>query len=199
MSGVRTFVAIELSDLVKVKLAQLQTSLKRATACPVKWVEPEGIHLTLCFLGELSLAQIEIVKGVIARISMRFAPLQLETSRLGAFPSILHPQTLWMGLTGELAALTELHRQLEANLCVVGYQPESRPFKPHLTIARVQSEATPAARRGLGEALSRLDAVSLPVGVLELTLMKSTLNPAGAVYTRLYRAELICPGAGLDT
>jgi len=189
MSGVRTFIAVELTGPVKAELARLQLALKRVP-CPVKWVAPEGIHLTLCFLGELSSAQIDTVHGVMTQVSGCFGPFRLETSGPGAFPSLMQPQTLWVGLAGELTTLSELHRECEVKLHSIGYRLEGRPFRPHLTIARVQSEATPAARREMGEALSRLGMATIPVGVSQISLMKSTLNPTGAVYSCLYRRGL---------
>ncbi|MCL2149420.1 MAG: RNA 2',3'-cyclic phosphodiesterase [Dehalococcoidia bacterium] len=190
MNGLRVFVAIELAAEVKAELARLQTALKRATACSIKWVSPDSMHLTLCFLGELTLGQIESVKGVMSQIGVRFSPLRLITSKPGVFPGTGQPQTIWVGLGGDLEVLSELHRHLEEDLHVVGYRPERRPFKPHLTLARVQSEASPATGRELKEAMSCLDAVLLPVDVSKLSLMKSVLSPAGAVYTCLYRTDL---------
>jgi len=197
MNGMRTFIAIELTVGVKAELFRLQAALKLVTTCPVRWVAPENTHLTLCFLGELSSVQVELVKEVVVQIGARFAPLQLETSLLGAFPSIVQPQTVWVGLAGEQGVLSELHQCLEANMGVVGYRPEGRHFRPHLTIARVQNEATPAARQELGEALRHLETAKLPVGISELSMMKSVLRPSGAVYTCLYRARLT--GAGATT
>jgi len=192
MNGTRAFIAIELPPEVKAVLSRLQAALKKAAPdCPAKWVAPEGIHLTLCFLGEISPSQVEAVKGVMAGVAPQFAPFSLEISRPGAFPDLLRPQTLWVGLDGELDTLTNMHQLLEKDLKPTGYRPENRSFRPHLTLARVRDEAAPAARQKLGEAISHSN-IAIPgrVTVSAISLLKSQLTPGGAIYSRLFAAEL---------
>ena len=191
MSGTRAFVAIELPAGVKGELSRLQTLLRQATTCPAKWVSPEGIHLTLCFLGEISPSQLEAVKGVMTEACREISSFSLETANAGAFPSLNQPQTVWIGLKGDLDILSSLYKRLEDGLRATGYKPEGCPFKPHLTLARVRDEATPADRRNLGEAIINA-AVGVPsrFEVTEVSLMKSELRPSGAVYTCLHSTKL---------
>lgn len=190
ISDMRAFIAIELAAEVKTELARVQMLLRRDTACPAKWVAPENIHLTLCFLGNLTKAQVGAVKGAMDDTGKHFAPLQLTTSLPGAFPSAERPQTVWVGLEGDHGVMSRLHRYVEESLHVVGYRPDARPFRPHLTIARVHNDATQAVRLELGAAIQRLKIPSLRIDVSGLSLMKSVLNPAGAIYSCLCRVEL---------
>lgn len=199
LGGTRAFIAVELSEEVKTELVRLQTVLKRSVCCPVRWVVPENTHLTLCFLGEINQTQIEAVQGVVAEIGTRFAPLRMEMAQPGAFPNLAQPQTLWIGLGGEQKALSRLQHCLEVALQVVGYKADDRLFSPHLTVARVQSEAAPDVRRDLGEALRNFEVAPMGVAVTELCLMKSVLRPTGAVYTCLDRVKLSGTGAASET
>jgi len=189
-SGIRAFIAVELSVEIKAELTRIQTVLKRDASCPIRWVTSDSTHLTLCFLGELNQGQIEAVKAVMGRIGGSFSPLQLRLSALGVFPQAAQMRTIWVGLDGERNILSGIHRHLEEGLSVMGYQPELRPFRPHLTLARVPSEASPTSCIELGAAMRRINVTPLVVGITELSLMKSTLSPTGAIYTRLYRVGL---------
>ena len=190
MNGIRAFIAIELAPNLRAELVRLQVAIKLTTHCPAKWVALENLHLTLCFLGEIAPLQVETVKNIMSKVGESFAPLQLETSLLGTFPDSMQPQTIWVGLGGNLVSLSELHRCLEIDLRVIGYLPEGRPFRPHLTIARVRQDAIPVARRELKEALSRLKAPLVQEAVSGISLMQSTLSPSGAIYNRLCHARL---------
>jgi len=190
MNCIRAFVAVELAVEVKAELARLQAVLRRKTICPAKWVATDNTHLTLCFLGEIDLGQIEFVETVLTQTAASFTHIRLRMTSLGAFPSITQPRTVWVGLDGELDNLSKLHHNLEEGLRVVGYQPENRPFRPHLTIARIPSETSRSACQGLGEALRREEIIPLLVDVPELSLMKSTLRTTGAVHDCLCRVRL---------
>ncbi len=191
METVRAFVAIELAAATREELAKLQAQLKRASTCPAKWVASEGIHLTLCFLGEISKDKVGAVSEAVAATCAEFSPLELELAGTGAFPNLARPQVVWVGLAGETEQLARLQQALEARLRPLGYRPENRPFSPHLTLARLRPEVLPAERQGLAAALAH--APALPkhkIGVTEVSLMQSRLTPAGAVYTRLSATRL---------
>ena len=191
MNGIRAFIAVELPPEVRVELSRVQLRLRSASACPAKWVEPGSIHLTLCFLGEIGPAQVDAVKGVMAGVTPEVQPFTLEFTQAGAFPNLRQPQTLWVGLKGALDILSSLHKRLEEGLRTTDYKPEDRPFRPHLTLARVRDEATPSERQGLGEAVGRLsDPIAGRIDVSEINLMKSQLSPSGAVYSRLFSSRL---------
>jgi 2'-5' RNA ligase len=175
----------------KQELGKIQIFLRQAAACPAKWVAPESIHLTLSFLGEIGPVQVEAVKGVMDKIAFASPAFNLSLDHVGAFPSLRQPQTVWVGIQGDMEILSRLHKNLEESLRVTGYKPEDHAFKPHLTLARVRDEASVQARQSLGEALVRVPGVkSGIISVTEISLFKSELTRSGPIYTRLYRAKI---------
>jgi RNA 2',3'-cyclic 3'-phosphodiesterase len=191
MESLRCFVAVELDPRTRAELARLQDVLRRATSLPAKWVAPEGIHLTLCFLGEISQERVVPTGQAIAATCAEFGPFELELAGLGVFPNPQRPQVLWVGLNGQTAELARLQKALEARLIPMGYHPENRPFSPHLTLARLRPEILPAACQELAAALSRTPVPpGRKISVTAVSLIKSTLTPAGAIYTRLSTARL---------
>jgi 2'-5' RNA ligase len=178
---------------VKTELAKIQSGLKKAGDCAAKWVNPESIHLTLCFLGDIQESQVVPVREAIARTAARFNALELRLGLPGAFPDIARPQIIWVGLEGNLSYLTEMQMKLVKELQPAGFKPENHPFSPHLTLARLRPEATSAERQNLVVALARpVNAAKLLVAIKAISLMKSRLTPTGAVYTRLSITGLKC-------
>lgn len=189
---VRTFIAIELSDEFKTQLAEAQARLKaRSPGRSVKWVNPEGIHLTLKFLGNVPAGQIPAISGAIERAVAGHSAFDIHLAGLGCFPDLNRPRVIWVGMEGDLEALEALQRAVEKELHALGYPPEGRRFTAHLTLGRVRDDATPDERRRLGEAV-RATVLESGAGltVHQVSLMKSDLQPTGAVYTQLAAARL---------
>jgi 2'-5' RNA ligase len=189
---VRTFIAIELSEELKTQLAEAQTRLKaRSPARAVKWVNPEGVHLTIKFLGNVPAERIPAIASAIERAVAGHAAFDIHLAGLGCFPDLNRPRVIWVGVEGDLEALEALQRAVEKELHALGYPPEGRRFTAHLTLGRVRDDAAPEERRRLGEAVR---AVVLESGasltVHQVSLMKSDLQPTGAVYTQLATAQL---------
>jgi len=186
MEQVRSFIAIELPDELKSGLFQLQAQLKIGKQPPVKWVDPYSIHLTLKFLGNVAVDKISGITGAIEAAAQEISPLHLEVSGLGAFPNLRRVQVVWVGLSGELARLGELQQRIESNLAPLGFAPESRPFKPHLTLARLREQASLDERQSFGELIAgiRFEAV-YGFKVDSISLMRSQLTREGAIYSRL--------------
>jgi len=186
MEQVRSFIAIELPDELKLGLFQLQAQLKTGKQPPVKWVDPYSIHLTLKFLGNISTDKISGITGAIETAAQGVSPLYLELKGLGAFPNLRRVQVVWVGLSGELARLGELQRRIESNLAPLGFAPESRPFKPHLTLARLREQASLDERQSFGELIAgtRSEAV-YGFKADSISLMRSQLTREGAIYSRL--------------
>ncbi len=184
---VRTFLAIPLPASVKETLAQLIKEL-RETSADVRWVRPEGIHLTLWFFGSLSEDRLARLKEALARESLGES-FQLRGQGLGTFPPGGRPRVIWVGVSGDLDRLRELKRRLDKIVVPLGFEPERRPFTPHFTLGRVKST------RGLARLLKALshfkEAFSLPpFEVREIVLYRSDLRPDGACYTPLRRYPL---------
>jgi len=179
---IRAFLAIELPDALHPGLAQVQGELKRSRA-DVRWVPVGNIHLTLKFFGNVPEDEIEALAQAARQAAAQAAPLQLQATSAGAFPSPQAPRVVWLGLGGDVLPLTQLFYRLEKAFAALGYPPEGRSFNPHLTLGRVKS---PANRERLAKMLEKLPPLNWPpFEVKELILFQSVLSPQGSKYTPL--------------
>ena len=195
MATLRLFTALELPAPVRRQLADLIAALSAALPRgSVRWVRPEGIHLTLKFYGEVGGDKLPGLQAVVKEASVGVAPLQLELSGLGTFPNPSRPRVIWAGLEGETDRLKGLQRAVEEASQRLGFDPEARGFTPHLTLGRAEPGWRPADRQSLEDALARLGpGVSGAFTADTLVLMRSDLRPGGAVYTPQLAATLVGP------
>lgn len=181
--SVRAFIAVELPEPVKAELAALQRRLAAEPAAGIKWVSPNGIHLTLKFLGQAAPARIEAVKAASAAAAGSIPPFGLGLCGLGAFPNLKRMNVIWCGLSGDLGRLAELQRAVEAEVSPLGFPAENRVFSPHLTLARLREDVSAEARQALAKKLAGTKfEPDLKIPVEEVSLMQSTLLPRGAEY-----------------
>jgi 2'-5' RNA ligase len=186
MKQIRAFIAIELPEGFKASLSQIQAKLKPGRELSVKWVDPQGLHLTLKFLGNIALPTVSEVTEAIAGVASSVAPFRLELIELGAFPDIHMPRVVWVGLGGDLVSLLGLQEGIDSSLIPLGFSSEGRAFSPHLTLGRVRDRASAEERRRLGVELSSLQLREHPVLPVEgVSLMRSKLTKEGAIYSRL--------------
>ncbi len=191
MEQVRSFIAIELPDAVKLGIAELQQSLKAGGLPGIKWVDPESIHLTLKFLGSIGVDKIDAVTAAMQKAAGGINPFRLEINGLGAFPSLRRVQVVWVGIGGEVDRLTELQRQVELSLAPLGFAPESRNFSPHLTLARLRSQKSVEERQRFGQIISGTSFTpDYRIEVESINLMKSQLTRYGAIYSQLGSVRL---------
>jgi 2'-5' RNA ligase len=194
MELVRSFIAIELPQDVKATLAAMEEKLKARRHPFVKWVDPESIHLTLKFLGNVALDSIPQIVEAMTRTAQPASPFSLQVGGAGAFPNWQRPQVIWVGIQGETGRLAALHKELEAALSPLGFQPESRAFSPHLTLGRLRDRVSSEDRRGFGQwAQSVKLEVSPSFEVDAIRLIKSQLTPNGPIYTEIDSAKLEGP------
>ncbi len=191
MEQVRSFIAIELPDELKVGLTQLEAQLKMSKQPWVKWVNPYSIHLTLKFLGSIAADRISEITGAMEEAIQEIFPFHLEVKDLGVFPNLRRVQVAWVGISGEADKLSQLQRNLESNLAHLGFAPETRPFTPHLTLARLRNQASLDERQKFGQliATTRFEA-TYTIKVDAISLMRSQLTREGAIYSRISSAEL---------
>ncbi|MGC9333020.1 MAG: RNA 2',3'-cyclic phosphodiesterase [Anaerolineae bacterium] len=192
MSTLRTFIAIELDGGLKEDLARLQDHLQ-AEMPPrsVRWVRPEGIHLTLKFLGDTTPGQVEQVKEALARVAAGAGPITFGLGGVGCFPHTRRPRVVWVGLHEPTGDLAHLRDAVEAHVAPLGFPTEKRPFSPHLTLGRVQRHASNAEVRQVGEAVAASAIGDIgEMTATGLSYIRSKLTPGGAVYTTLARLEL---------
>jgi 2'-5' RNA ligase len=192
MEQIRTFVAIELDDTLKDVLRQVQEELKRAPIARIgRWVAPDGIHLTLKFLGNISPERVPEITQAIERGCHSFAPFTISLSQPGFFPNARRLRVVWVGVDGEVETLLQLQRSVESALNAIGFPPEKRGFQPHLTLARIRDYARPNEREEMAKRIAAVQVdTSASMLVREVHLIRSDLRPTGAVYTRLSTVPL---------
>ena len=182
MEGIRSFIAVEVPEPLRARMEELQSELKRANA-DVRWVRPESIHLTLKFLGSVSGEELEKLAAGIAPIISSWIPFEVRLHGLGCFPSSRNPRIVWVGIEQGSVEASSLQKAVENQAAEVGFPPETRPFKPHLTLGRFRSSR---GKGSLAQAVENLrDAEIGSFRVNDVYLFKSELKPSGAVYTKL--------------
>ena len=180
----RLFVAIELSDEVRVALGRLQAELRKRGLEKLRWVRLEGIHLTLKFLGETPPEKAPAIREALALAAQGVPAHELNLGSLGTFGGN-NPRVLCVDLKGGLETALGLQQRVDTELAKIGFPREGRAFSPHLTLARVRPETAREMVDPLVEALGAVQPVSAATEVREISLMRSILGRSGAVYERL--------------
>jgi 2'-5' RNA ligase len=186
---VRLFVAIELPGELLRALNGAQHALQREPALArLRWVRPEGIHLTLKFLGETSEGKLGGIEAAMARAVKGTAPFGLRLGKPGTFGGRGSPRVAWVDVEGEVESLAGLQARVEDELEGCGFAREKQTFSPHLTLARVPPERSREVAEPLASAIKSISIPAVTFTAEKISLMKSDLKPAGAVYTRLIEA-----------
>lgn len=191
MERIRAFIAIEMTDAVRAALSAFLNELRPKEHPYVKWVDPTGVHLTLKFLGNIAPNQVASIEKAIVQGACDVPPFKLGLGQRGAFPNITRPRVIWVGLTGELERLGRLQAGIERALVPLGFPAESRPFSPHLTLGRLREGASPVERKQIGDLVAASQSrATAAMEVVEVNLMRSTLTPQGALYSRIASVRL---------
>ena len=185
-TGIRTFIAVHLSQKARRQLSDTIRSLGSEIPSGVRWVDPEGIHLTLKFLGDIDPALVKDVLQAMEQAASGSLPFHLHLNGLGVFPNQKRPRVLWAGLGGDLDALGALQEKLEAAMSGLNFPWERRAFSPHLTLGRVRDGVSAVARQSIGAVLSSGSLEDAdPWQVNAVHLMRSDLTPDGALCSSL--------------
>jgi 2'-5' RNA ligase len=149
-------------------------------------VHPEGIHLTVKFLGDVEPTLVNPIAEAMGQAAAGGSPFRLQLAGLGMFPNERSPRVLWAGVAGDLEVLEALQGRMEAEMSALSFPPETRSFSPHLTLGRVRQEASEGLRRRVSAALlaTSLDPTR-PWQVETVHLMRSDPAQGGAVYSSL--------------
>lgn len=180
----RLFLAIELSDEVREAIAAFQKELESQLGS-ARWVPPENLHLTIRFIGEEGPEVVEGLSRILPSQLEGIPPFTVSFRGFGCFPNPKRARILWVGVDPVPENLRRLERVGEAAVQELGVEPERRPFRPHLTIARLK-------RRGRDPAVEKVvpatsDRVFGELSVTELVLFESHLSADGAIHRPLER------------
>ncbi|MCX5720518.1 MAG: RNA 2',3'-cyclic phosphodiesterase [Nitrospirae bacterium] len=199
---IRAFLAVELSHGLRAELATLQQELKRRIEPELKrgtrisWAQPDSIHLTLKFLGDMDEQVIDPLRVAVEQAIGSQVAVIVPLERLGMFPRPDSPRVLWAGPSeqwengSDAKRVAEIHSAIEQACEGLSFLREPRPFSPHLTLARIKM-----GERHVGTALAKSGLLDLPLSLGQLAvdrvvLMQSELKPTGSVYTKLWDVRL---------
>jgi 2'-5' RNA ligase len=181
--GIRSFLAFELPREIREQIGAVSKELQK-TRMPVRWVKVENIHLTIVFLGSVNEDTIGDIKQKVQLAVKGFSTIKTRLKGVGVFPNRRSPRVIWVGLNGEIEKLSTLRDGLQAELKALGFKPEKRPFRPHLTMGRFKGIVDRDGK--LKWVLDRYHDIASDFRYLnELVLFKSDLKPDGPVYTKM--------------
>jgi 2'-5' RNA ligase len=185
----RTFIGVPLTLAIRDKLVVLQEQFAES-GVDVKWVEPENLHVTMLFLGEVDAREVLTVCKTVEGVVTAREPFAMRVSGVGCFPNPRRPRTIWAGIEDGSQELVELHDALEPPLMEQGcYRREERAFTPHITLGRVKGESNTLA---LADAMKQqADWFAGRMTVTEIHVLSSELTKDGPVYTVMSRARLM--------
>ena len=181
----RLFAGIPIVDEARREIVALLGRL-RESSWPVRWVQEDGLHLTLKFFGEVAPERLEVIDEAVRFAAQGTGPLALRLEALGAFPSAARPRVLWVGIEGP-SALELLYDRLERGGEAIGFPPEGALFQPHVTLGRVrEGHRLPAG------GLEEFDAAyaRAPFTGGQLVLYESVLTTKGPRYEARLTLEL---------
>lgn len=190
MTLLRVFIAVETPLPIRQAIFVQTESLRGALGGLVRWAPVENMHLTLKFIGDVSPANVELLSQMLTAETMGCAPFRMQIGGLGSFPTSRRARVIWVGIQAP-AALASLQRGIESAAARLGYESETRPFSPHLTIGRVRQPISASDQQRVRAALEQTQVGHLgAAAVTAVHLYKSDLKPSGAEYTCLFSAPL---------
>jgi 2'-5' RNA ligase len=188
LEKIRTFIAVNLNTEIKEGLASLQNILNIPES-KIKWVEKDNLHLTMKFLGYMSLEQTVLIKTELKEIASRYSPFIIKlSSNIGAFPTYKMPRIIWVGIKEGVNQLKELYNSIENNLSNKGFPREDKDFSGHITIGRVKFIRD---KTKFIQILKRIEVNNFSQDVSSIDLMESKLTPSGPIYNILAKFPLL--------
>jgi len=182
-ASIRSFVAIDISNEIRVEIDNIIGELK-SQVDDIRWVKAASVHLTLKFLGDVSPDIIPSLRSVMEGVAQSAKPFKIEVKGLGAFPNPRRVRVVWIGVHEPSGVLEKMAVGIDRGMASLGFEPEKRAFRPHLTLGRMRGNG-----RSGKELAGLIDhAINKPAGNFtanEITLFRSDLKPTGAVYTKL--------------
>ena len=188
--NIRAFLAIDPPEDILQAMSRLQEKLKREISGRISWTKPQGQHLTLKFFGDISTEDVKNICSAVQKRIVSESNLNLKVETLGVFPDPRRPRVIWCGVSCEAEKLTTLQKKLDSDFANIGFPSEERPFRAHLTLARIKDSRD---LTGMNEALTKYSAFAAgEFNCKELILFQSKFSPQGATYTKL--AEFVLSG-----
>jgi 2'-5' RNA ligase len=192
MSVIRAFIAIDLSPEIHQRLNETLDNYKAQLGkVQIRWVAVTNIHLTLKFLGDVSLANLDILTDMIQSEVSDHHQFEISVGGSGAYPNNRQPRVIWVGVEAP-QELVAIQNGIETATARLGFAREERAFSPHLTLGRVSRNATSQDVKAISQTLEKTRVGFLgAVRVENVYLYRSDLRPTGAVYTQIFSSSLL--------
>jgi len=185
---IRAFIALPLEPVLAAQIEKVQQHLNSPGGA-VRWVNPEQLHLTLQFLGNVATDRLEGLTTALHGACARTAPFRLALEGAGCFPNTSNPRVVWIGIQGELEPLRKLRERIAQETKNFGDHSEERAFQPHLTIGRVKSSGAEGRKVGQTIACAKVPKLG-DWDIQQVLLVQSALSPNGVRYTTLAAVAL---------
>ncbi|MBN1899021.1 MAG: RNA 2',3'-cyclic phosphodiesterase [Spirochaetes bacterium] len=186
----RCFIAIDLPERIKTIISDMVMVVKKDFSLPIRWVKEENYHITLKFLAEISQNRIDRIKSFMKDLERDRILFSMNIEEAGVFPPKGAPRVVWLGFKEATGNLIRIFKTLDGSLKRIGFKPEKRDFKPHITLARIKYLKQDEGNEFYA-LLNRLKEKAIgyaerQFSINSLTLFKSELTPQGSVYSRLF-------------
>ena len=179
---IRCFVAIEIPEAIQTLLTSIQEELRKDIR-GTSWVKRGNIHLTLKFLGDVAPNRISTIKNVIEQVVGTRSPFSMEIGGIGVFPNLTRPRIIWAGVKTGADEVTAIAREINIGLSRHGFERDEKPFRPHLTLARLKRRID---LKPLVDVFQQYDTINgATMLVNQIRVIQSQLRQSGAVYTPL--------------
>lgn len=182
----RLFIAIDISEDAREAAANhIRHLSEKFSHIPVKWISPDKFHITVKFLGMTDEQMLDSIIRLIDRNASATFPFDVELAEAGAFPNASRPRVLWIGINQPTGDMADLARRVDLHTAELGFEPENREFKPHLTLARIRD---PRAAGDIGRAHVASGFGPISFACTKLVLFESHLG-RDSRYEKLHTAR----------
>ena len=190
MSLLRTFIAVDVPQTIQKNIQHHVDNLRNSISDSIRWVPVHNIHLTLKFLGDVSPANVDMLKQMLSAEADSCPSFDFSVGGLGSFPNSKRARVLFIRIQAP-AELEALQHGIESATTKLGYEADTRPFSPHLTIGRVRDRISATDQQRIHKTLEETKIDSLGIARVDsVHLYKSELKLGGSVYTKLFSAPL---------
>lgn len=188
MDEIRAFIAVDLPESVRKNLYQVTLNIKNEIE-GFRVISPENMHLTLKFLGNITVSLAQKIKDILDETAKDFKKIDMTLGQIGVFPNLSSPRIIWIAPDKGIEKIVRLKENVDSKLSSLGIAKEDRPFKAHLTLARLK----PMKRKNVDFKKIIADvkiAEQQDIIIDAVHLYQSKLTPKGAIYTKLHSASL---------
>lgn len=180
----RLFIAMNIPEINLKEILQVRDEVYGKND-NIKWEEIDKLHITLQFLGDMENHKISNIKNELKNIAEKINQFETHFTRFGIFYRGNKPAILWVGIRNS-DELIKLQKSIEAAMTSLGFEPETRKFKPHLTLLRIKGNEDLEKLNNFKKHKIWLDKFN----ITSFSLFKSELKQGGSVYTSLEKFKL---------